>query len=64
MTDNLIKISFYSLFFALITAPLTIRFGFSVNEIIALSVTLGFFAGILHEITSELKSINNQLRNR
>lgn len=64
MIDNLIKISLYSLFFALITAPLTMRFNLSGNEIISLSVTLGFFGGILNEMTSELKSINNQLRNR
>ena len=55
----------YSMGFGALLTPLFIHFGLtSFWEIVSISFSVGFFAGILNEISAELKSINNQLRGR
>jgi len=60
MKKNLSKWASYSVMFGLLLTPFQLGF----LEIISISLIIGFFAGILNEISSELKSINNQLRDR
>ena len=65
MKKHLFRWAIYSMMFGVLLTPLFIRFqlvGFL--EIVSISFTVGFFAGMLNEISSELKSINNQLRGR
>lgn len=59
---NLLRWVVYSIAFGIILLPLMIHWGLtSVLEIFSISLTFGFFAGILNEILSELKSNNNRL---
>jgi len=64
LIKNLLKWSIYSIGFYLMLTLISIQFKFSEWLWIILAVILGFFAGILNEISSTLKSINNQLRDR
>ena len=62
---QLFRWAIYSMGFGALLAPIFIHFELtSFWEIVSVSFTLGFFAGILNEISVELKSINNQLRGR
>lgn len=64
LLKNLVKWSIYSIGFFLMLTPIHIEFKFSCWFWVIISTVLGFFAGLLNEISSTLKSINNQLRGR
>ena len=65
MKKHLFRWAIYSMGFGMLLSPLMIHYGLtSFWEIVSISFSVGFFAGILNEISSELKSINNQLRGR
>lgn len=62
---QLFRWAIYSMGFGALLTPLFIHFGLtSFWEIISTSFGVGFFAGILNDISYKLKSIDNQLRGR
>jgi hypothetical protein len=64
LLKNLLSWSIYSLGFYLTLMPLHCEFKYSCGFWILISILIGFFAGLLNEISSTLKSINNQLRGK
>jgi uncharacterized membrane protein len=64
MKKYIFRWSIYAMMFGLLLSPLMVHYGLtSFLEIISISFSVGFFAGLLNEISSELKSINNKLEN-